>query len=390
MSFLPLIAAWTLLLHPTSPQADLDFKTAWSKVETSISQRFYARNARKDEMDRLFAKYGPIASAAKTKPEFNKAVNDMIAEFGDSHFALLTDEDQAYYLMDQLASGDNAAEFPEFGVWTKSTAKGYEVGMVLDGTPAMTAGLRRGDVLKTVDGQPFSPILALKDKVGQTVTLGIERDGQKLEKQVDVKSAKALDMFAQASRDSARVIEQNGKKIGYFHLWTQASDAFRNALKNAVLGRLNNTDAFILDLRDGFGGRPENFFEPFFMPNVKTSYGLGAVSQVVPFGYGTTKPLIVLINGGSRSAKEVSSYMLKKSGRAVLIGTNTAGHVLGTTPSRLNAWAYLEIPIVEVTADGDRLEKVGVAPNIVVSPESNSNGEDLVLKRALQYIKEGK
>ena len=328
------LLAWSVLQTPAAP-ADLDFKATWSKVETSISQRFYDRTKRKDEMDRLFAKYGPVASAAKTKAEFNKTVNDMIAEFGDSHFALLTDEDQGYYLMDGLSNPDGAASMPDFGVWVKTTDKGYVAGMVLDGTPAMKADIRKGDVLKTVDGQPFSPVASLKGKT--TVSLGIERKGQPMTKQVEIHVEKALDMFIQASRDSSRIIEQGGKKIGYFHLWTQANDSFRNALKNAVMGRLHNTDAFILDLRDGFGGRPENFFEPFFMPDVRVSYGLGGMGQQTSFGYGLKKPLIVLINEGSCSAKEVSSYMLKKSGRAVLIGTTTAGHVLGTTPSRLNA-----------------------------------------------------
>lgn len=390
MSFLPVLV-WAVFQSPPAAPADLDFKDTWSKIQTSISQRFYAREARKAEMDKLFAKYGPIASAAKSKTEFDKIVNDMIAEFGDSHFSLLTDEDQGYYLMDGLANQQNAAKMPEFGVWYKETPKGYVAGMVLDGSSAMKADIRKGDVFKTVDGQPFSPVTAFKDKSdGATVSIVIERNNQPLTKQVEVHRTPALEMFAEASRDSSRVIDAGGKKIGYFHLWTQASDAFRTALKNAVMGRLRNTDAFILDLRDGFGGRPENFFEPFFMPDITVNYGVGDIAQKSAFGYGTQKPLIVLINEGSRSAKEVSSYMLKKSGRAVLIGTTTAGHVLGTFPARLNAWAILEIPMVDVTADGDRLEKVGVSPNIRVSPEYDVDGKDLVLQRALEYITTGK
>lgn len=389
MNCLPLLA-WALVSFQGAPSADLNFKEAWSRIETSISQRFYARTSRKDEMDKLFAKYGPLASAAKTKGEFNKTVNDMIAEFGDSHFALLTDEDQAYYMMDNLANPDKAAVMPEIGLWFKPTAKGFVVTMVLEGSEAADADIRKGDVIKTVDGKPFSPVTSLKDKVNKKVTLEIEREGAASSKQVTVISEKALDMFVRASRSSTRVIEQGGKKIGYFHLWTQANDSFRNALKSAVMGQLRNTDAFILDLRDGFGGRPENFFEPFFMPDVNVSYGLTGFTQQVPFGYGTKKPLVVLINEGSRSAKEISSYMLKKSGRATLIGTTTAGHVLGTTPSRLNEWAFLEIPIVEVTADGEKLEKVGVSPNIEVKPEYDKSGKDLVLERALKFLKDGK
>ncbi|MBK9206168.1 MAG: hypothetical protein IPL73_27910 [Candidatus Obscuribacter sp.] len=40
------------------------------------------------------------------------------------------------------------------------------------------------------------------------------------------------------------------------------------------------------------------------------------------------KPLVVLINEGSRSGKEIIAYALQKSKRAVLVGTNTAGYVV--------------------------------------------------------------
>ena len=385
MMLLPLIA-WAVVATPTPIQSP-DFKDAWTKIQTSISQRFYARETRKAEMERLFAKYGPIASGAKSKEDFDKSVNAMIAEFGDSHFALLTDEDQGYYMMDNLANPNGAAEMPQIGIWARPKGSGYEAMMVVEGSEAWAAGVRKGDELKSIDGQPYQPILSLKSKVGSKVKLEFVKAGQTKTVECEVKSGKGLQFFLQGTRDSAQVFEQDGKKIGYIHLWTQANDDFRNTLKAAVMGRLRNTDAFILDLRDGFGGRPENFFEPFFMPDVKVDYKVGSVLQQTSLGYGSDKPMVVLINEGSRSAKEVSSFMFKKSHRAVLIGSTTAGHVLGTFPSRVNDWAYLEIPMAEVTADGQTLEKVGVSPDIRVSPEYDASGKDLVVQAALAQIK---
>ncbi|MBC8066060.1 MAG: hypothetical protein H7Y17_14605, partial [Chlorobia bacterium] len=376
MNMLPLIA-WALVASPVQAP-DLDFKDAWSKVESGISSRYYARETRKADMTRLLAKYGPVASNSKTKAEFDRAVNGMIAEFGDSHFALLTDEDQGYFMFENLSNPNTTVEMPNVGVWAKLTSNGYVAQMVIEGSDAFAAGVRKGDQLKTIDGQAFSPILALKGKAGQKVKLGYSQNGADKFVDAQVKSGKGLDMFLDGTRDSIRIIESGGKKIGYIHLWTQASDGFRNALKGAAMGRLRGTDAFILDLRDGFGGRPENFFEPFFMPDMPVVYKVGGVTQTTQFGYGTQKPMVVLINEGSRSAKEVSALMFKKSKRATLIGTQTAGNVLGTTPWRLNTWAFLEIPIAEVLADGQNLEKDGVMPDIKVSPEIDASGKDLV------------
>jgi len=384
MIFAPLIA-FALFASPGIKQ-EPDFKDAWNKVQSGISQRFYARETRKTEMNRLFDKYRPIASSAKNKADFDKAVNAMIAEFGDSHFALLTHEDQGYYMMDNLANPTGAVEMPQIGIWARESERGYEAQMVMEGSDAWEAGVRKGDLLKTIDGKPYSPVLSLKGKAGQKVKLNYIRAGQARTADLEVVSAKGLQLFLQGTRNSVQIIERGGKKFGYIHLWTQASDEFRNALKAAVMGRLRNTEGFILDLRDGFGGRPENFFEPFFMPDIKVDYKIGAILQQTSMGYGDKKPMAVLINEGSRSAKEVSSYMFKKSKRATLIGSTTAGHVLGTTPSRITPWAYLEIPMAEVTTDGQGLEKVGVSPDIRVPREYDASGKDLVIEAALAYL----
>ena len=42
---------------------------------------------------------------------------------------------------------------------------------------------------------------------------------------------------------------------------------------------------------------------------------------------GFSKPVIVLINKGSRSGKELLAYYFKRTGQAILLGEHTAGHV---------------------------------------------------------------
>ena len=362
-----------------------DYSKTWTQVSTAIRNGFYARDTEKAELDRLLKQYGPQASAATSRAEFSKVVNTMIGDFHASHFAFLTDDDQGYYLMDALLRADRAATMPEFGAWFASGPNGNTVTMVLDGSSAQTAGLRKGDVILKVNDQLFSPIASIRPLVDVDATLTVQRGSQTLTAKVHVEKETALDMFLDASRNSTKVLERNGRKIGYYHLWTQAGNRFRDSLSGAVYGKLRDTDAMILDLRDGFGGRPEGYADPFFRPDVWLDWKSGPKEdQKELFGYG--RPLVVLINEGSRSAKEVLSYILKNSHRAKLIGHTTAGNVLGTSPARINDWSFLEIPLVDVTVAGVRLENNGVTPDVPVEPQYDANGGDRVLEAALASL----
>lgn len=366
--------------------AQEDFAALFDKADGMIRRMYYARNSRQEEMEALLAKYKPVASSAKDRAGFTDAMDRMIDEFADSHFAFYPTHRQGYYGFDAIARGDKADEMPHVGAWFRPRPRdgGYTIHMVPEGLQADKAGLRKGDIVMTVDGRPFTPIESLASKVGQTVKLGVRRGSQPIEATVEVKRQNAIEMFLEASRKSARVIERDGKKFGYMRVWMLINDQFRNALHGQIAGRMRDTDGFILDLRDGFGGRPEGFADPFFRPDFELSWGQEPALMRQRFGY--SKPLVVLINEGSRSAKEVLSYILQKSGRATLVGRTTAGAVLGTTPLRLNEWSYLEIPIVDLAIGGVRLEDRGVDPDVAIPEEFDANGQDLMLEAALKTL----
>lgn len=372
------------LVLVSSPVAD-DFGKLWEQCAQSIRGQYWARKTRGPEMEALLKKYTDRAKGAKSRAEFSAAVNAMIDEFNDSHFEFLSDDRQGYYLFDGLARKE-AARMPHIGAWFKPASDGYTVTMVLDGFEAERAGLRKGDVIVSIDGEEFTPVTSLKPRVDKEATLKVRRGSQTLDAKVEVGSKPAMELFLEATRNSARVIEDDGKKIGYVHLWTQANERFVSALHGIVYGKLRDTDAMILDLRDGFGGRPEAYADPFFRPDVKLEWNFGERTTMrQDFGYG--RPLVVLVNKGSRSAKEVLSYILKKSGRATLVGTTTAGDVLGTGPFRVADWAYLEIPMVDLKVDGERIERAGVAPHVPVPQEHDAEGNDLHLAKALEVLR---
>ena len=371
-----------VLMGPV-PQSD-EFAEAWTKTESAIRRQYYAREERKEEMDALLAKYGEIAPKVGTRNEFRDVVVRMIDEFGDSHFDFLTRSDQGFYALGSLTPGADATVMPHVGAWFTKTDDGYAIKMLMEGMAAADAGLRRGDVVESVNGEPFSPVDSLMPLYDEEAEFVVRRGGETFEVTMEVDGADGMDMFLRATRNSRRIIEHEGKTFGYMHLWTMAATEFRTAVSSFVLGRAAETDGFILDLRDGFGGRPEGYADPFFRPEMKIEWDFGGTTLPQQFGY--QRPLVVLINDGSRSAKEVLAYLLKSSGRATVMGQKTGGRVLGTSLMRLADWAILEIPMVDLLVDGVRLEGVGVEPDFFVFEEFGPDGEDLFIKQAVEAL----
>src|SRR5690349_6429891 len=275
MPLTTLLAAFVL-----SQQAE-DFSQAWKQTESSIRTRYYARIEHKEQMDALLSKYGPIASKAKSRSEFRDAVVKMIDEFGDSHFDFLTPADQGFYTLGELVPGGKARPMPHIGAWF---GRDNSVQMVLEGMAAHKAGLMVGDVVVSVNGQAFSPIDSLQPLVGKEATFVVRRGRETKTLTMSVEESEGMALFLKASQNSARIIEQGDRKYAYFHLWTMAKEEFKSALSGFVYGRGMATDGFILDIRDGFGGRPEGFADPFFRPEAKMEWLINGSGFTQYFG----------------------------------------------------------------------------------------------------------
>ncbi len=113
-------------------------------------------------MDRLLGAYAPRAKAAKTPHEFSATLNAMIREFGDSHFAYFTPDDQGYYLMDSLSRPKEPEEMPHVGAWFRPGPDGYTVQMVTEGGGGAEGGASKGRPGPPQGSEPFSPIGSLR------------------------------------------------------------------------------------------------------------------------------------------------------------------------------------------------------------------------------------
>jgi carboxyl-terminal processing protease len=99
------------------------------------------------------------------------------------------------------------------------------------------------------------------------------------------------------------------------------------------------------------------------------------------------KPVAMVINGGTRSGKEILAYGFKKYGLGEVIGTPTAKAVLAATAFLISDGSLLLLAVDDVRVDGERLEGVGVTPTIEVPFDpAHAAGKDPQLDRAVEVL----
>jgi carboxyl-terminal processing protease len=372
-----------LILSPASIVSAGQFDKEWMHCVSAIQNNYYAIKTKSSFIDELLRKYSPLARQAASREQFKEAVNEMIVKTGDSHFALLTKEDQTYYLMDSVLRGGRPSKMPFIGAFFIDSSQGWKVETVLAGSSAAKAGLRKGDLAVEVNGKPFTPIHSLK-KLSGKAQFGIVRNNSKVRLEMEVTDTDFSQAALDATRESIRIIERNGKKVGYIKLWSMLDQRILQLMIESATKTFIDTDAAIVDLRDGFGGSAEGYPDVFFRPAITMERNSSSSQDRKVYGY--AKPLVLLTGEGTVSAKEVFAYIMKASRRAKLVGNRTAGKLLTGNAVRINSWAIMLIPQRDVILDGSRIEGAGIEPDIAVDAEYGPDGKDMVLEEAMRIL----
>lgn len=380
-----LLASQTVVRASTSENRF--YAQAFEKIWRTTRDHFYDPAMHGLDWSAVGGRYRAKAEMAASKQEFQTVVNAMLGELRASHLAYLTDDDMEFYLLQSVfhrTTRDYHAE--HIGVMGERVDGVFIVRAILDGGPAARAGLRFGDRLLEAGGRPFSTVGAFRGREGESVDLRLERPGRgAMTLSVTPVRENLQNAFLEATRRSVRIIERAGKRLGYIHLWCMTNDQFRQTLEATLLGRLADTDGLILDLRDGFGGQPFRFADVLFRPDVEwEERRRGEAAATQRTGYG--RPLVVIINGGTRSAKEFFAYQIKKSRRGALVGTPTAGAFLGAAGFPISREGYLELPVVGLRLDGQRIEGEGIAPDVAVEAADAYGPDDRQLSRAVEIL----
>ncbi|HEY8247668.1 MAG TPA: S41 family peptidase [Hyphomicrobium sp.] len=379
-------------------------KTAvYEEVWRLARDKFYDPKMKGLDWEAMGNKHRFAYLAAKTDAQRSAAINALLTELGASHTRHYTKDETAYYELVDIFSYPLRRDIPKhfagekvryagIGMFTKDIDGKTFVTAVFPDFPAARAGLLAGDEIVAADNRPFAPIGSFRNKIGEKVTLQIRREANGDTRSITVEPhwIEPGETFQAALRDSARIIETNGKRVGYVRVWSYAGTEYQSLLEDVLSdGKLKDADALIWDLRDGWGGAHPRYLSVFntYGPTLALTGRNGTTNLV---GYRWGKPVAMLVNGGTRSGKEVLAYGFKKNGFGQVIGERTAGALLAGTAFLLSDGSLLIMAVEDAAVDGERVEGKGVPPSIEVPFDIRyAAGKDPQLDKAVAVLADG-
>ena len=255
---------------------------------------------------------------------------------------------------------------------------GIKVISPIEDTPAQKAGIKPGDVIVAIEGEPisamsgFDALKKLRGDPGTFVNITVFRESQS---PFDLKITRE---FIKVNPVKFRT-EDN---VGYIRITTfndqtttKVIHAIRSIKKEAGAKLLG----YVVDLRNNPGGLLDQAVSV-------TSLFIGRDKPVVSIkGKGKKQfaefksnssdmtgglPIVVLVNSGSASASEIVAGALQDYKRAVVVGTQSFGKGSVQRISPLTDMGALKLTIaLYYTPKGRSIQKEGIAPDIKVEQQ---------------------
>jgi C-terminal processing protease CtpA/Prc len=302
--------------------------------------------------------------------------------------------------------------------------------------PADKAGIRPGEFLVSVDGVDFSPSAYPPFTTGQTHQLVIGDIENTRARTVSIsipfrKGTKQRPPIVEPKVVTARMLERGIGLLRVPYFSGAAGIRFGKDLRAAIDGlKAQKCDRLIVDLRGNIGGslgfailasylcpdqRPIGFsitpkslrdgydkekLPRVPMPGSKASLvrTLGAFAfrdktvALLTQGLGP-QPFhgrtVVLVNEWTNSAAEMLASFAQENHLVTVVGTKTAGNVLGAQNFPVGDGYSVRIPLFGwFTWSGNCLEGTGVAPDVFQGIDSNhlSSGADQQIAAALRLV----
>ena len=295
---------------------------------------------------------------------------------------------------------DTKGSFGGLGIEVTMEEGFVKVVSPMDDTPAFRAGVKAGDYITHIDGEPIlglslnEAVERMRGPVGEKIVITIVRVSE--DEPFDVTIIRDTIKLV-----AARVRVEDGvviMRVSTFNEQTTPNliEGVEKVLQETE--GISGVSGFILDLRNNPGGllsEAVSVSDLFLEEGEIVSTRGRSKSDMDRFSaskgdIAEGRPLIVLINGGSASASEIVAGALQDHSRAILVGTKTFGKGSVQTVVPLAGKVAMRITTARYfTPSGRSIQAMGVSPDIIVEPQPPMSKEDLEdMKQGRERLKE--
>lgn len=314
------------------------------------------------------------------------AIAGMVRSLGDPHSTYLDPE--TYKKLREHSEGT----FGGIGVVMGFDDADVRVISVMEGTPGESAGLKVGDHILRVDGEPTKEMTpeivaaSIRGEAGTEVVLTIGRNGE-----ADKDYAITRDHI-HVKTVAGRMLE-NEPGVGYIRIVQFSENTGKEFHDTLATLKSEGMQGLILDLRSNPGGLLTSCVE-----TAKEIVPAGLIVSVVERDgskdeyfsdlKGDLLPMTVLIDNNSASASEILAGALRDTGAATLVGKTSYGkgsvQVIMPIPGQADA---VKLTIARYyTPSGESIQGTGIRPDVEVDLPENAP-EDTQLLAAIEQMR---
>ncbi len=298
----------------------------------------------------------------------------------DPHSSFLTPD------MYEDMQADTHGEFGGLGIEITVKDRALIVVTPIEDTPAYKAGIKAGDQIIMIDGQPtqemevMQAVRLLRGPKGEAITLTIQRSGLK-----EPQAFTIVRDIIQLRSVKSNLLDGHFGYVRVSQFQDRTGTDLTEQLEQLRAESSDGLQGMILDLRNNPGGLLEQAVavSDLFLQEGLIVYTEGrepdAQLKFSARSEGTEPeyPLVLLINGGSASAAEIVAGALQDHDRAIILGEQSFGKGSVQTIIPLNDDSGLRLTTARYfTPSGRSIQARGITPDIVI-PQLTMQRQDL-------------
>lgn len=311
------------------------------------------------------------------------AKTGLVNALGDVYTVYMDSEEKDEYTSSVLHGNVGAGIGVEFGL-----RDGYvRVLRILPDNPALRAGVMIGDIFYKIDGEEVYTWSSseigkkLRGEAGSEVTVTMVRDGKPIEFKMKREEINNVSAYMKYDGDTAiitvlRFDSDTGTKVQ-----EMAKEIVSRGSKKVILDLRGNGGGYVAAAQDllalWLDGKTILY---------QKSAHFGEDKLVTDSGRAILKDIktVVLVNGSTASASEITAAALKDYGKATIVGTTTYGKGVVQKMYDLSDGGMLKVTVAEwMSPKNNSINNQGVTPDV----EVNISSEDINKMRDPQMDK---